>query len=883
MHDHDDIAPRAGNVVEAASRAVQWTAQNAEALADESRSLGRDARRLLVRARKIRSALDRPMCNGVFGPSQSGKSYLISALARPLDGALLARFGDRTVDFVRDINPEGGRESTGLVTRFTVHPRPGPEGFPVQLRLLSEPDLVKIIANCFFLDCDHSQWEPLEPAVIQKRLDELQRVAERAPVDALTEDDVYDLQEYCDKTFESSNGVETVRRLRSAFWPLAESLAPRLRLPDRARLFALLWGDVPQFTQLYMRLHAALDRLGFAEEAWAPLEALLPREESVIDVAALDGLGEDGDERLALRTAEGRAAELGRREASALTAELTIPMEGRAFDFFEHTDLLDFPGARSREQILDLARHIQTPNALARLFLRCKVAYLFQRYCADRELTSMLLCVGPGNQEVRSLPAMVAEWIHSTHGRTPDERSEQLTALFLVLTMFDRELETKEGEGPPEQRWTTRLQSSLRDFLGKQHEWPRAWDRRGAFRNVFWLRNPNVRRKELFEYDERDDWRELRVRADEEQRLRELSLGFIANPDVLEHFEDPERAWSAALTPNDGGVGYLRDRLAPVCEPELKRVQLSARLDDLREELLQRLDPYHRSDDLEAERAKKVALGVELVQWLAKLVAAQRLGELIEDLQVQEEDLRDVFLRVRRGQWEGPDEAPPGNPGVGAVPEEESVLAEMLDGIETAAIQEAPAFEELRSGVAAEAELFGRAVMEHWIGRMHELARDERRRAYYLSDEQNLVQLAQELASGARRLGLRERITREVGKATEFRMKEEHGAALPVRLACSLVNDYVAGLGFDQLPLESRPAVGQPPHQRHVFAPRPESEGLPRLPDEPHAFERIYAADWGRALRQLLEDNAAGRGDEDMDAEQNRALGEILALLRPVG
>ena len=53
----------------------------------------------------------RKMCVGVFGPSQSGKSYLISALAQDADGSLLAALGDESADFIQDINPAGGKES----------------------------------------------------------------------------------------------------------------------------------------------------------------------------------------------------------------------------------------------------------------------------------------------------------------------------------------------------------------------------------------------------------------------------------------------------------------------------------------------------------------------------------------------------------------------------------------------------------------------------------------------------------------------------------------------------------------------------------------------------------------------------------------------------
>ena len=60
-------------------------------------------------------------------------------------------------------NQPGGRaQITGLVTRFSL--KPGSEvapAAPVQMQLLSQTDLVKILGNTYYADCDHSEDEPL--------------------------------------------------------------------------------------------------------------------------------------------------------------------------------------------------------------------------------------------------------------------------------------------------------------------------------------------------------------------------------------------------------------------------------------------------------------------------------------------------------------------------------------------------------------------------------------------------------------------------------------------------------------------------------------------------------------------------------------------------
>ena len=68
-----------------------------------------------------------------------------------------ARFGDKSYDFLREINPPGNRESTGLVTRFGLGLSAGDKDFPVRVRLLTQTDIVKILGNSFLLDFDHQK------------------------------------------------------------------------------------------------------------------------------------------------------------------------------------------------------------------------------------------------------------------------------------------------------------------------------------------------------------------------------------------------------------------------------------------------------------------------------------------------------------------------------------------------------------------------------------------------------------------------------------------------------------------------------------------------------------------------------------------------------
>jgi hypothetical protein len=325
-------------------------------VAQQAPSLISELQKVRNQSRKLARAARRRMCVGVFGPSQAGKSYLVSILASRDGNPLQARFADQSYDFLKEINPPGNRESTGLVTRFGLGLSAGDKDFPVRVRLLTQTDIVKILGNSFLLDFDHQKaaFERPDGGAIRKRLSELRAKAMPSPVGDLDADDVLDLIEYFDTFFA---GVTS--ELRTDYWREAIELAPRLGGRDRARLWSLLWYDFEPFTELYLTLYDGLQKLAFAPEALLGMDALIPREKSIVDVLTLDRLGADSADTLEVRPlhTDGRAApdaRLPRSLICALTAELSVAIAEKPWDFFDHTDLLDFPGARSRLKLANL-------------------------------------------------------------------------------------------------------------------------------------------------------------------------------------------------------------------------------------------------------------------------------------------------------------------------------------------------------------------------------------------------------------------------------------------------------------------------------------------------------------------------------------------------
>ena len=879
-----DLSQYAAGLAGACADAGVWVARNGELVRNEQEGLLKELRRAGRLFRRCARAAGRKMCAGVFGPSQAGKSYLISALARGEDGTLNARFGEVMHDFISEINPEGGKESTGLVTRFTMtRPDSLPEGHPVQIRLLTETDLVKIIANTYYADCEHKE-EPQSKiaatlATLEKRAKSA-AAASTVPASVIDLDALEDLREYLLRDFRAKARVVELER---SYWEQALAIGPKLSLDDRVLLYALIWDEVAEFTGLLRTLLMALEALGHAEEAFCPITALIPRSGSIIDVATLTGLaGEATGEDLEVVTPKGKKALLPRAVVTALTAELTIVMDQKPAPYFDHTDLLDFPGYRSRYKFDDVRKELKKEGMLKEMFLRGKVAYLFQRYCADRELTSMLLCIGDGPQEVQDLPGVINDWICTTHGEHPEDRADKQVSLFFILTKVDVEFGQKAGTPSVETRWDNRLHASLLDFFGKQHDWPKEWNGRHAFNNLFLLRNPNFQWDAILEYE---DGREKGIRATQQAFVADMESAFMKSDLVTAHFQNPRASWDAAMKLNDGGITLIRESLSPLCNPEIKRVQLLQSISSTRKTLVRRLAAFYKSDDRELIRRQKLGLVKTLFARLGDLEKThQRLGLLLHSFTVSDADIFEMhpeayrrFLALPEETAATPVEAPPQDIDITEVNLDEwNPFAEPQAPEDGDSTQTAPALPLTRD----EAAFFAAYIESSWVGRLHALADDAALQKYFMLSGQDFSALVSELATAADRLDLREKMAADFRKAAEYaNTQKENIVRQQASIAAHCINSFVDWLGFDPARPEEERTVQAGASSSVIFRPLPPVQGFPQLEESRSSYTGQWFGDWLKALYQLVMDNVNFDGEQVINAEENTALGGILRQL----
>jgi hypothetical protein len=874
------LAGVCARTAQSAQKALEWFASFPDKVGSERAALEKDFRKRVVDAQKLESAVKRPVTVGVYGISQAGKSFMISTLARPPGKELFADLG-QPVNFIAEINPESQKEATGLVTRFTMQKDPGPADFPVKLRLLSEVDLVKIFANSWYLDNGELAEEPpLETAAINDLLAKAERAAPAQANGEIRAEDIWDLQDYCASEFRNADGI---KQLGASYWDRLSALAPRITLEQRAELYEVLWSKLPEFTQLFLRLAARLRSLRFDSVAFAQIAALRPKTESVLSVDTLSLLTEKNNKTVDVVARNGARLAIERPELTALVYELHITMVEQPWPMFGHTDLLDFPGARSRKQE-NLRKELKAdPRRIAEYFLRGKVAYLFDHYCAERELNAMLLCVGPSNNEVSDMKRLIRKWVGLTHGAKAEQRATQPNALFVVMTKMDVHFDRTPGrsdDASSDDLWSARFTASLLQPFQEAGGWVDEWHPGQPFVNCLMARNP-AKSQSMTELDAQG--REAGFRPGVEDKAQRWRQDFAANELVRRHVADPGRAWEAYLKLNDGGMSYLVERLTPACNPSLKLIQVRGQIDPLRQRIRGDLERWYVGDDIEKELEKRRAALAPVEERLMAAIDLGRFGALLQRFHLSPEEAREVLLRepasANAGNGGAPlaSSAPAPRPAGGL----SSAVAGLMRGKPTApAATSTPGKAAPAPAPRDHAQIKADALVESWIAKLRGVSTADYTQAYFGLQPTESDVLVGELAAAAGRgkvSGLIAQALRETGGTERFDL----AAARQATAAVQIINEQVNYLGFVRggKPLDKRPSF--PDEARTpVFAGVGREAQQGEIEDEPTPYAALYCASWLVSLGETVELNVRDReGSGAVDVKANEALGQVIRLL----
>ncbi len=826
--------------------------------------------RLRLGAKKLKDSSLRAPCVGVFGPSQAGKSYLVSALSKGSQDSLKVKLGLEYVDFLQKINPGGGRESTGVVTRFSLsEPSVVTEDYPVEIRLLSESDVLKILFNSFFSDFDHAgnlDLAPLSEEQIRERIEVLVNKLEKNQLNgSLHAEDVLDLRDYLEKDFANLAG-----NLKTDFWPAAISIAPYLSISERAKLFAIIWRDFPLFTEMYEKLAHAISSVKFAGECLVPLEAVVTSssQTSIVDAQLLSSLGDNSTELVNICPIIGGEVcgpiKLAKPLLAALTAELRLTIPESGWEFLKDLDILDFPGARSRLKISNPDNFDgDKKSQAAELFLRGKVAYLFQRYTVDQELSAVLLCVPWGPQEVTGYAPLIDLWVKETCGKTPESRGSFPPGLLLILTKFDMDLQSKGGdsESSERQRWPDRIKSSLLERFGNL-DWVSDWNGK-PFNNIYWLRNPEIKDTAYMTYQ---GGKETGINPAHADRLSKLKTYFTEDELVQKHFNNPGESWDAAMVPTDGGITRIVTGINSLSNPEFRANNLRNKAIDIADKLLSKLDQYFNKGR-DKEVAKKIEIYTNLKKSLAQLIKDKNIWRLLDNINLTLDELRSLYFAVASGKFinsEPSDKNQDSNI--------DDYLDKLLEGSSKSSIQSSA-----ENSCHPRAIQYSNKVIDVWTSKIRDLGSDSNELIQLGMDQHSINLLGEELITAAQRVNLSSKLAKLLDPAeSNAGATWEKIVDRQTIIARNTIGDFVNQLGMADLPLSDRPGIPPDNPKRKAFEPFKKFEGVPPLPTSALPISLVYSRDWLIGLEKVVVENAGYVGEGDLSPELNRALGKII-------
>ena len=571
------------------------------------KSLTYEACRAIYEAEKMARIFENRPGIGLFGESQAGKSYLVSAMASDESNSLMVKLGDESIDFVHRINPQGsGKESTGLVTRFTKSSSrdAADRKFPVRLVFLSEYEAVMILVNSFYAD-----FEDTNTAVAEKIEDNLYEMYEDLKQCQNTDTRLSDIGIILLQNYISAKYQFLDKYLGEKYWDFGRRKAIHLKISDRAKYYEVLWGRNPVFTRLFIRLATVLEKLTNPYAVYAPVDAVVASGEkiSLINVDALKNLRNEKHERdreIEVRIG-GENFYIYESDLAALTAEISMPVEKPRYDIIKNNDILDFPGYRGR---LDRKLEDLNSNAdlVAEAFLRGKVAYLFEKYTENYELNALILCTASDSQiNSPQIEKVITSWISQTQGKNSKDRALHSCGLFWALTKFDKrivdDLDKEENRSYGKRGL---LQQTVLEKFGHCPwlvNWKGESDAPEPFNNIFLVRKPGMD----CSFIKRDGTVEKSVRSDYRERLDKMKADFCGDADIRTYVREPEHGWDEVISINDGGLSYLISAISAVDIRKIRENAIKNKLRDVSEGLTRTFRRWISEDDLDEVKLQK--------------------------------------------------------------------------------------------------------------------------------------------------------------------------------------------------------------------------------------------------------------------------------------
>ena len=605
---------RTKQMIATLEKGINWISINGDTSSlDSKKRLLNDNKRKLNR---VSSALQKRPSIAIFGQSQVGKSFLVRSLAKsPITSKLeiINSMTEERIDFLQKINPPGGRESTGIITRFsTSKPINIKSAYAYKVELLSQLDIAAIIINGYLEDIQE-YIEELDKEEILDKVTALKAAYPTIDNTDLKEDKVYDFNDYIISNYKDDRRIDYCKAIN--FFNDLVLLLPRMSYDKRWELLHFLWGKNKFLTTIFNRLSETLYHLGFAQIAYVNEKAIIngkkdPQYANTTNILDVERVKQmfytPALEQLSVCNSNGELKNVPVSEFSALIKELhfEIPNDfdsAKERTFLLQTDVLDFPGSKSREKVPETVYNSNKESEKLSLYVRGKVSYLFYLYNRDIGISTLLYCMDNEPPLVSESPGLLDKWIKRYVGNNPDARKKHqetvlrllqsqnikcevghISPLLVAMTKFNVELSGKGGAevlNDPDShnsKWYARFKENFSNYMSKpvEDKWTENWtSENDFFKFIFPIRDPGFSGA-FFQGYEPKHQHEEKIRPEKEEIIKDMQKSFMNSKIINDFIFDKHILWDELLTPNKTGIDYLCKYLAPSSHPINMHTQL---------------------------------------------------------------------------------------------------------------------------------------------------------------------------------------------------------------------------------------------------------------------------------------------------------------------
>lgn len=643
----DNLSNKIKELKDSVSNSASWAQSNTDLRMDRDEILLLKESRMKLN--RIHNSFKSKPVFALFGASQVGKSYLIKNLLSVDGDPLQIILGNKSYEFLEKINPPGsGAESTGVVTRFTIDKVSEDTRFPVKAKLISISDLVIILTDCFLNDVDLNELINFDD--FEENIETLEKEFQDSDYsqDKLNEDNIFEIRDYFKTNFKKENLTRLLDG--SNYWNRIGELISKIPPNRWVDVFSFYWDNNSEINKLFNLLNNDLEKLGYNKSILLNESSILRGGGEILDVSRVKEIF-DKDTSEQTVYCDNKEISINTNRLSAVISEVTLSISEdlkTKKEFIQNTDLLDFPGARSR-LVLNKITEEETPL----MFLRGKIAYLFKRYSTNLEINNLLFCINDQQIEVNELPSLLNEWISTNIGDSIDHRSAAISnlntnPLFVIFTFFNNQLtydSTNDNNNDLNYKWDNRFIKFFKEgIISTNYDWDTQWSNNNKlFNNFFMLRDYKYSSDIFGGFD--DEGAENSINENRVDYMKNMKESFINYSFVKDHFDKPAESWDASASTNSDGSELIINNLLPSANNLVKVNNSIKRCNIIKNQILECLNKYYISENKEEERNKIIKNTLHTSLSLSRYIANQphKFSLFIKSLQISESDVYNVF------------------------------------------------------------------------------------------------------------------------------------------------------------------------------------------------------------------------------------------------